>query len=271
MRYFGYLSMVLLFFLVACDESKDYYPEKSADLSETKYKRFKLKLDTAYSNNDYFEVGIQLANLKASSQKVYQSLNKGIELNSSKCVRIYDWYSIYDNFKNNLVRLDTNAFKKSYQLCLELRGPKSYLDYEENKIKDHQEKLAKREILDSTLFDLTLIKELEKIYYDDQNLRSKYDFDDLPESKSKELWRQVKILDSINLIKIEKLLSEKGYPTKEKVGYDKLIVPWLVLHHQSDLSVRNKYQKLVEENCGKGLIKTYKWRSENIRAENKTH
>jgi hypothetical protein len=68
-------------------------------------------------------------------------------------------------------------------------------------------------------------------------------------------------------MKVDAILNEYGYPKKEMVGYDLASTVWLVLHHQSDIMVRDKYQRIIEANGSEGQIKTYAWRSEEIRLE----
>lgn len=49
-------------------------------------------------------------------------------------------------------------------------------------------------------------------------------------------WKQ----DEINLQKIEIYLKTFGYPNKKSFGKDAAIAPWLVIHHSTDLGVRNR-------------------------------
>lgn len=72
-------------------------------------------------------------------------------------------------------------------------------------------------------------------------------------------------IDAENLVEILNIIEKHGYPRVEDVGYELANVVWLVLHHQSDLSLRDRYEKLIEENCSSGQVKAFKWRSEEIR------
>ncbi len=259
--------LAILICIISCRNEKPYYPEKHGEVTMASFKRYKGRLDTAYMNNDLFTAGIQLANLKAPSDEVFKLIRKGIKSNSENCKSIYDWQSIYNDFKNNLVKNDTTQFKMAFELCLELLGDNSYPDYLEEKHNAYLERMASRQELDSTKFDLELIAELETIRFDDQELRTKTDFDNLSDDESKVVWQKIGAVDSINLMKIEAIFKKYGYPQKELVGYELTGVPWLVLHHQSDLKIRDKYQKLIEENVSAGMLKTYNWRSNNIREE----
>ena len=50
-------------------------------------------------------------------------------------------------------------------------------------------------------------------------------------------WKQ----DEVNLHKIELYLKKYGYPKKVLFGKDERVVPWLVIHHSTNISVRNRY------------------------------
>jgi len=264
---FLYLSFMAFLFLIliSCQKKENYYPAHSPDLNTALYQKYKLKLDTAYMQNDFFMAGLQLANLKAPPEKVFEYINQGIATDNDACYQMYDWYEIYDDFKPNIVKSDTTRFLNSFQLCLEKMGPNSYEDFIEKKHADHRAKMASRVKLDTTLFNTELISQLTQIIHDDQELRSKYDFDKLSKDEKDEIWVEIDKVDSINLIKVESILKKYGYPTKEMVGYELVTAPWYVLHHQSDLTVRDKYESMIAENLGGGLLKTYRWRSDLLR------
>ena len=260
----------LFFFIlitIACNNQQDYYPEKNSEMSNSTFANYRTKLDTAYLDNNNFEVGVQLANLKAPASKVFEFIKMGINDDPENCQRVYDWFEVMANFKNNIVKSDTSIFLLSVDLCLKLLGNDSYDIYINKKKLDHQKRLNKRIKLDSLKFDQKLISNLKQIRLDDQRLRVKYDLDNLSENESEKIWKAIKKLDSINLSKIEFIFKEYGYPKADQVGYELISVPWLVLHHQSDIDVRDKYQKIIEENVGDGLLKTYNWRSNNIRLD----
>lgn len=259
------LTILFLLSFSSCD-TKNYYPEIDKSIAEKQYEKYKLKLDTAYLDNNYFQVGVQLANLNAPSDRVFEYLDKGILQDKMNCHELFDWYEIYDDFKTNLVKADTAAFKNSFRLCLIELGASSYQEYIEDKHLKFQAKMARRTILDSTEFDMELIDELKQIYHDDQRIRKATNMDELSGQDSINVWQEIIHLDSINLLKIDSIIENYGYPKKEIVGYDQVSVPWLVLHHQGNIEIRDKHQALIEENFTGGLLNTYLRRSELIRA-----
>jgi len=93
---------------------------------------------------------------------------------------------------------------------------------------------------------------LEKILEDDQKVRDGKDSELMLKygKDSKEhmeyvqaQWRQ----DEINLIKIEKYLEKFGYPSKNELGKDAAIAPWLVIHHSTDTQIRNRNFEVLYE------------------------
>lgn len=55
--------------------------------------------------------------------------------------------------------------------------------------------------------------------------------------------RQVMVQDEENLLKIQSYLATHGYPNWLEVGYEAAQTPWLVIHHSTDVALRNSYFK----------------------------
>lgn len=272
---------ILIFWLItfiSCETRQEerFYPIKDEKMAEGIYQKYRLKLDTAYMMKNHFEVGIQLSNLKAPSDKVFNQLQIGIKDDSNNCYEVYDQYKLFveNNFQTNLVKSDTIEFVKSYELCVKILGEQTFIDYQTDKELQYQKRLAKREKLDSTKFNNDLINILRKIHRDDQIHRIQISKKGVSESDKEELWQKQHYLDSINLLKVDSILIT-GYPSKYEVGYENVSTIWLVLHHQADYKIRQKYlpilKKAVEEGkLGKGLLQTYQWRDERIKLQNET-
>ena len=99
-------------------------------------------------------------------------------------------------------------------------------------------------------YDLALRKELETIQKDDQALRGQLN-DPMSEVEKKQKWVKINELDSLNLIKIEKIFEKYGYPSKIKVGTRFSGTAFLVVQH-SNLATMKKYYKLFEDAVNKG-------------------
>ena len=265
------IAILIIASICSCHKGspKQYIPEMSEAMTNGMYQKYKSNLDTAYINKDDFEIGIQLANLKAPSNEVFKRLNQGIKSNPKNCYRIYDWYDGYKNdFLNNVVKVDTIAFIKSFELCEQLGEKESYDEYWTLKTMEYQERISKRSPIDSSMLNHDLMALLDVIYKDDQELRNQISKQRI-EDYNHPLWIKQKELDLHNLGKIDSIL-QNGFPGKEEIGYDKVGTIWLVLHHQGDLETRMKYMPILEEavsqgKLGNGALDTYKWRNENIK------
>lgn len=99
-------------------------------------------------------------------------------------------------------------------------------------------------------YDKELVAVLDKIYFDDQSTRSqirskeeKYGRD------SKEMhafWESILKKDSINLIKVSKILDTQGWPSKEKIGTRGASTIFLVIQHGNQ-DVKLKYLPMINE------------------------
>lgn len=238
-------------------------------MSSGTYEHYKAKLDSAYIKKDHFEAAIQLANLNAPNDIIFKQLHGGIRENHQNCFRIYEWFKLFEenNFQVNLVRADTTRYVEAYNLCIELLGKQAFVDFQNEKEEKYRMEMEKRVKLDSSKFDQILISRLEQIERDDQEVRIKINGKNISKADEVSLQKEMVVTDSINLLKVDEILNEYGYPKKETVGYNLASTVWLVLHHQSDIKVRDKYQSIIEANASEGQIKTYNWRSEEIRLE----
>lgn len=117
------------------------------------------------------------------------------------------------------------------------------------------EKLQKKLNLLEASYDKPLQKELLEIYKDDQEIRNQYVSAQKKHGyQGKEmdsLGRIMVLKDSLNLIKIVKILDEKGWVGKDKVGGQANQTLFLVIQH-SDLKIQQKYLPMMREAVKKG-------------------
>ncbi|MBW7674223.1 DUF6624 domain-containing protein [Chryseobacterium chendengshani] len=117
------------------------------------------------------------------------------------------------------------------------------------------EKLEKKLELIEANYDKPLQAELLTIYDEDQKYRKqihetlKKFSDDSKEMQ--DLWKITLHNDSINLLRVKKILDEKGWVGKEKVGAQANSVFFLVIQH-SDLETQKKYLPMMREAVTKG-------------------
>ena len=117
------------------------------------------------------------------------------------------------------------------------------------------DKLEKKLALIEANYDKPLQKELLEIYTEDQKYRmqineisSKYGKDS---NELKMHWKIITSKDSTNLIKIKKILDEKGWVGKNKVGSQASETLFLVIQH-SDIDTQKKYLPMMKDAVSKG-------------------
>ena len=117
------------------------------------------------------------------------------------------------------------------------------------------EKLEKKlEIIEAN-YDKPLQAELLTIYDEDQKYRIQIHetlktFSD-HSKEMQDLWKITLQSDSINLLKVKKILDEKGWVGKDKVGAQANSALFLVIQH-SDLETQKKYLPMMKEAVAKG-------------------
>ena len=117
------------------------------------------------------------------------------------------------------------------------------------------EKLQKKINLIEANYDKPLQEELFEIYKNDQEIRKqiiiaekKYSFQGKGIDSLMKIGR---IKDSLNLIKIEKILNEKGWVGKDKIGQQGNETLFLVIQH-NDLETQKKYLPMMKDAVKKG-------------------
>ncbi|SNV32136.1 Uncharacterised protein [Chryseobacterium taklimakanense] len=111
-----------------------------------------------------------------------------------------------------------------------------------------------------------LKSDLAEIYNSDQELRQLIDGNTTKDKKSeikkkyglentaeKQLWNKISKNDSLNLIKIEGIIKEYGYPGKSLVGTPLNSTVFLVVQH-SELPIIEKYFPIIKEAGKKGEL-----------------
>ncbi|RKE81554.1 MULTISPECIES: DUF6624 domain-containing protein [unclassified Chryseobacterium] len=117
------------------------------------------------------------------------------------------------------------------------------------------EKLEKKLAAIEANYDKPLQAELLAILDEDQKYRVQMSETQKkfgPNSKEiNDLWKITNQKDSINLIKVKKILDEKGWVGKDKVGAQANSALFLVIQH-SDLETQKKYLPMMKEAVKKG-------------------
>lgn len=248
----SFLISILCFFLYffqSCQENtRPFIPQRPQSIDENQYEKFREKLIEAYDAEDYYLVAFNLANLQSPKEPIYENLKRAVKQDSLACTEIFEVnYLAEQGFYRHIYRIDTTEFKQVFDLCLLQMGRNSYASYRQKEIEETRLYLASRAPLDSSLFDWDLIEILKEIDEDDQKFRKKMRSLNISEAEKKRLFaRQVQI-DSVNLSRVDSILTNWGYPSREKVGHDYSDVIVMIVHHQSDPAIRQEYLNRIRK------------------------
>lgn len=209
-----------------------------------KYEDLIKKADSCYGaknfilSTSYFEKAIKS---KPESKKNFYNAACAASLANDKKNSL-KWLEIaVENGFDNLNHIKTDSDLEN------IRKEKKY-----NKIIVELQK--KTELIEAN-YDKPLQKELLDIFKDDQEIRNQYVSAQKKYGyQGKEIDSLGKIMmlkDSLNLIKIVKILDEKGWVGKDKVGAQANQTLFLVIQH-SDLKIQQKYLPMMKEAVKKG-------------------
>lgn len=128
----------------------------------------------------------------------------------------------------------------------------------EKKFKRLTSDLKRKNQLKEANYDKPLQKELLEIYKLDQNIRNEYtSAQEKYGFRSKEVDSLGNVMlkrDSLNLIRVLKILDEKGWVGKDKVGQQANQTLFLVIQH-SDIKIQQKYLPMMREAVRNGNAK----------------
>lgn len=208
------------------------------------YKEFVAKGDDSYRAKDYkgsvayYEKAFKIEH-KSSSDLYNGACAAALNHDDEKA---FKWLDLaIDNGYENIAHIKTDNDLESL--------------HNKNEWTKTIDKLQKRMDILSANYDKPLQKELLDIYTEDQGIRG--DFMKIykdPNSDKKKIDSIGKLMrkkDSINLIKIIKILDEKGWVGKDVVGAQANQTLFLVIQH-SDLKYQQKYLPMMREAVKKG-------------------
>jgi hypothetical protein len=102
--------------------------------------------------------------------------------------------------------------------------------------------------------NMSLRKDLAILQKDDQELRQKLSDTTLTNDQKQALWQKINVLDSLNLLKLEKILDTHGYPGKSVVGERYGSTAWLIIQH-SNIATMKKYYTIIKEAAQKDELR----------------
>ncbi|MBS7252991.1 DUF6624 domain-containing protein [Flavobacterium branchiicola] len=203
------------------------------------YKEWVHKADSCYTAEnykmsvDYYEKAFKIE--KKSATDLY---NAGCSASMAKeNKKAFKWLNLaIDNGYENIAHI-------------QIDGDLKRLHSEKNWTKTI-EKLQKKLAILGANYDKVLEKELALIYTDDQEIRGEfmnvYKTQNPDKKKMDSIGKIMGRKDSINLIKVMKILDEKGWVGKNVVGTQGNQTLFLVIQH-SDLKYQQKYLPMMRE------------------------
>lgn len=208
------------------------------------YKEFVQKADSCYRvkeyklSFDYYEKAFNLEQKKATD--LYNASCSAAVLKEDK--KAFEWLNLaIDNGYENITYLQN---ERDLEFLHVKKEWKKAID-----------KLQKKLDIIEVNYDKPLQKELLAIYVDDQEIRKDFMKIYIEKGSGHKLVDSIgKIMiykDSLNLIKISKILDEKGWVGKDVVGAQANETLYLVIQH-SPLQYQQKYLPMMREAVKKG-------------------
>lgn len=223
-------TLLLLFLFTSVDaqeylklisEADKLYETKDYNMSTDLYdKAFKIES----SNPNHLYNGACASSLAGNTKKAFEWLNLSIEKG---------WTNL--KHLNSDTDLENLHSKKEWGETIEKLEKKLEL------IEANYDKPLKAELL-------TILEEDQKYRIQMDETQKKFGQDS---KEMNNLWKITNQKDSINLLKVKKILDEKGWVGKDKVGAQANSALFLVIQH-SDLETQKKYLSMMKEAVKKG-------------------
>lgn len=252
---FNPMLLLISLLLVNCDQKHSYVPPFNGSISQEKYSQYANEFYAALERKDFFEAAFYLGNIKADYDDIYHFLVKSVEADLANCERIYEvvYLAEEEEYYRHIYRMDTMRFYSVFRLCEQKLGSGTYAAYLNKEKTEEKEYLEQRSEIDSSLLDRELMEVLLQIDVADQLFRKKATGLFVTASQRRTYMTQQARLDSLNLIKVDSLLSHHGYPELEEVGHDLFSTIGYVIHHQSDPAVRRDMLARIQKYIDPGL------------------
>lgn len=221
-------KIIALFLIFCCVSAKAQTYKEMVFKADSCYTKENYKLSVAYyekafkteqkNSKNLYDAGCSAARAK-ENKKAFKWLNLAI-----------------DNGFENIAHMQIDNDLKSL--------------HSDKKWKETIEKLQKKLAVTGANYDKVLEKQLAEIYTEDQEIRGEFmNVYKAPKPDKKKIDSIGKIMnrkDSINLIKVMKILDERGWLGKNVVGKQGNQTLFLVIQH-ADLQYQQKYLPMMRE------------------------
>lgn len=260
----GWIGVLLL--SIGCSSGGNYFPPQHASLDSVRYATFRDSLGSAYERADHFSIALQLANLVAPPELIYAELGTSIQQDPARCESLFRMrYVAEQGFFYNLYKADTLRFAAIFGDCLEQFGPDAYALYRQRQWQEETTYAASRPPLDSSQLRSDWMETLRQIDADDQRYRLRIVDFRISTAERDSLRGEQDRLDSLNLQRVDRFLREHGYPSPSQVGYELKDAIFLVLHHQRDTRIRDRYFRVVSDYLPEGQRQLFTRRTASLR------
>lgn len=265
----NFLVYLILTTLLFHCEQVNPIPFQDSSLSNAAYLERTAQLQKAYEEEDYLKASYSLARLKAPKQQVYKYMRKAVKMDINCCEKIFSlkYFAEELGFYQTPYRMDTLAFNKVLNICLQKLHPQAYQDYRLARLMNEEKNSQSKIAVDSSKLDLALVNAFQQIHEDDQKYRVVLSDFKIAPQKEAALLRKQSILDSINLYKIDSILAKSGYPTSLEVSRELWTTPFLVFQHQTDMKLRDYYFDLYASYWSEGQQQVFLKRSAQMKLE----
>jgi hypothetical protein len=225
MKYLILISFLINYKLFSQETSKCYLPPFVGQIDSSKYKNYVSLIRNSFSDDEKFPEHVNKHNiyigyyhLKAPKDTLFSYYHKSIDFDPVReCEHTY--HGKYSKPFNDTL---SKKFPKEWkQICVRCDSVYSK-------------------------FNKALIEQLKKIEASDQEFR-------VTEANAED-WKKQNIIDSVNMVQVEKIISIYGYPGKSLVGSEYSETAFLVIQHAS-LEVQEKYLPIIKEAATKRQIR----------------
>jgi hypothetical protein len=213
--------LISLFFPFELQSQRYFIPLKTSNIDLATYERYSALLKISFYNDSIMPDS-------DSKHNIYVS---------------YDWLNADEDtvFKYINYAIDFDAIDECEDCC-----NKNSFIFKKFSKKYPQKWIEICKRCDSAYakFNKSLIDTLKKIKEDDQYYRKDTNLQS-QNSKNLQIWEKQRLIDSLNLEKVESIFKKFGYPGKKLVGTELSDVAFLVIQHAS-LEKQEKYFELMK-------------------------
>jgi hypothetical protein len=241
------LALLLVFTSCKKEEKKVEVIKEPTAEQKAKYTELKNEAWKLYESKDYLK----------SAQKYSEAFKvTGNKSNSSDRYNAGCSWALANEIDSSYVQLFRIAEKGNYSnyshITTDTDLSSLHSDKRWNKL---LEIVKKNKEIEEVNFDKPLAAKLDTIYEDDQGLRKQYKVIEKKYGRESEemktLWKNIAEKDSVNLIKIKKILDERGWLGKDIIGKKGNWTLFGVIQH-SDIETQLKYLPMMRDAVKKG-------------------